>query len=53
MKKVKERTVSVKLSEDLYIQIKELANSENRFITALMDKAVANYLKAKKVAPEA
>ena len=45
------KTLSIKISSGLYKKLKALANKENRFIGSLLDKAVENYLRAKKVLP--
>ncbi len=41
--------ISIKISLDTYKKIKGLAKKEGRFISVLIDKALKNYLKAKKV----
>lgn len=43
---------SVKIASDLYNKLKALAYKENRFIGTLLNKAVENYLKSKKVLKE-
>lgn len=42
---------SIKVDPKLYLHIKELAKNEGREIKTLIDKAVENYLRAKKVLP--
>mgnify|MGYP001565765511 FL=1 len=44
-------TKSIKISSELYRKLKQLAKDENRFIGSLLDKAVENYLRAKKILP--
>jgi predicted DNA-binding protein len=42
---------SIKISTELYKKLKVVAHRENRFIGTLLNKAVENYLRAKKVLP--
>lgn len=42
---------SIKVSSELYEKLKQVAKKENRFIGYLLDKAVENYLRSKKVLP--
>lgn len=43
------KTKAVRISSELYFQIKELAIIEGREIRFLVNKAIENFLKAKKV----
>ena len=45
------KTQSIKISSGLYQKLKALENRENRFVGSLLDKAVENYLRAKKILP--
>lgn len=47
MAKIKD--IHIKISEEKYKIIKELADREYRKVTAIIDRALDNYLKAKKV----
>jgi predicted DNA-binding protein len=43
------KTLSVKISSEKYNKLKMLANKEGKFISWVLDKAIENYLRAKKV----
>lgn len=45
------RDIHIKITDEKYRIIKNLADSEYRTVTAIIDKALDNYLRAKKVLP--
>jgi len=40
---------SIKISDKNYIKVKELADKEGRFKKVIIDKALSNYFKSKKM----
>lgn len=48
---MKEKDIHIKISDEKYKLIKNLADREYRKVTAIIDKAIDNYLRAKKILP--
>jgi len=48
---MKIKDIHIKVTDEKYRLIKGLADREYRKITAVIDKAIDNYLRAKKVLP--
>jgi len=46
---MKERDIHIRLSNDKYQILRQIAEREYRKVTAIIERAIDNYLKAKKI----
>lgn len=51
LSKMKIRDIHIRITDEKYKLIKTIAKGEYRKVTAVIDKAIDNYLRAKKLLP--